>query len=92
MRLGLRMKNCEMLSSYRARWSFYCFKWLAVFLFGLALALELPKHSMLQQLMLFLVTFPILMTLTAAGYFGLGAFCARFVHGNQRLKCFGVAR
>ena len=86
------MKNCEMLSSYRARWSLYCLKWLVVFLCGLALALALPKHSSPQQLMLFLVTFPILMTLAAAGYFGLGAFCAGFVRGNRRLKCFGVAR
>lgn len=93
MRFGLRFRNCEMLSSYRARWALYCASWcvamLALFLLALRL---LPRHSGEQLVAIFLLLFPTLMSLAATGYFTLGAFCARFVRGDRKLKCFGMPR
>jgi hypothetical protein len=93
MRLGLRLRNCEMLSVYRTRWALYCGTWcIGLVLAWLCVGRFLPNNSMEQLIALFLLTFPTLMALTAMCYFGLGAICARFVTGDRKLKCFGIPR
>jgi hypothetical protein len=80
-----------MLSAYRARWAGYCLSWFIGTCGCMAIAIKVPSPNSLEQLLaMFLMTFPVLMSAAATSYFGLGAFCARFVSKDRKMKCFGI--